>query len=139
MHYWKSCKSTHLITVHYKCEHYYRLHEKQVLQEYCEGEYFYWSLDNIIQKMLLKCNENESIDLLINIDGLPLEKSSNASLWLILCSNTKDNAMYLIGAYFGYEKPRDSNVFLQSLVNDLTRLINQGFCKDNKIIKITLV
>lgn len=108
------------------------------LSKVCEGEYFHWSLDNIIQKMLLKCDENESIDLLINIDGLPLGKSSNASLWLILCLNTKNNAVYLIGSYFGYEKLRDPNVFLQSLVNDLTRLINQGFHKNSKIIKITL-
>lgn len=87
--------------------------------------------------MLLKYNEN-AIDLLINIDGLPLGKSSNTSLWLILCSNTKDNAVYLIGAYFGREKPQDSNIFLQRLVNDLIRLINQGFRKDDKIIKISL-
>lgn len=104
-----------------------------------EGEYFHWSLKNVIEKMALKCDENdESIDLLINIDGLPISKSSNASLWLILCSNTKNDAVYLIGAYFGHEKPQNSNVFLQPLVNDLIPLINQGFCKDNKIIKITL-
>lgn len=88
--------------------------------------------------MLLKCDGIESIDLLINIDGLPLAKSSNASLWPILCSNTIDNAVYLVGAYFGYEKPRDPNAFLQSLVDDLIRLINEGFRKDDKLIKITL-
>lgn len=104
----------------------------------CEGEYFHWGVDNVIQKMLAKCNEIESIDLLINIDDLPVGKSSNASLWPILCSNMMDKAVYLVGAYFGYEKPRDRNVFLQSLVNDLTRLENKGFCKNNKIIKVRL-
>jgi len=89
----------------------------------CEGEYFHWGLDNIIEKMLLKCDQIKSIDLLINIDGLPLGKSSNASLWPILCSNTIDNAVYLVGAYFGHKKPQDPNIFLESLVNDLTRLI----------------
>lgn len=107
----------------------------------CEGEYFHWGLDSVIQKMILKCDNINSIDLLINIDGLPLGKSSNATLWPILCSSMTDNAVYLVGAYFGYEKPGDSNVFLQSLVNDLTRLINEGFRrddKDDKIITITL-
>ena len=51
-----------------------------------EGEYFHWDLDNVVQKMLLKCDTFESIDLLINIDRLPIAKSSNASLWPILCS-----------------------------------------------------
>jgi len=46
--------------------------------------------------------------------------------------------MYLMGAYFGHEKLQDPNVFLQSLMNDLTRLINEGFRKHNKVIKITL-
>jgi len=36
------------------------------------------------------------IDLLVNIDGLPLVKSSHTALWPILCSNTKDNALYIL-------------------------------------------
>lgn len=104
----------------------------------CGREYFHWDVDDVIRKMLLKCNKNESIDLLINIDGLPLAKSSNASLWLILCSSITDNTVYLIGAYFGFEKPRNFNIFLRSLVNDLTRLINQGFHTAGKVIKINL-
>lgn len=45
----------------------------------CGGEYFYLGLRNIIKKMLLKYDE-KYINLLINIDGLPLTKSSRASL-----------------------------------------------------------
>jgi len=80
----------------------------------------------------------EYINLLINIDGLPLAKSSHASLWPILCSNTINNTVYLVGAYFGHKKPHDSNIFLQPLVNDLTNLINEGYCYANKVIKIKL-
>lgn len=83
----------------------------------CGGEYFYLDLHNIIKNMLLKSNERY-IDLLINIDGLPLAKSSHAALWPILCSNTRDNTVYL-GVYFGYKKPENSNIYLQALVNDL--------------------
>jgi len=104
----------------------------------CKREYFHWSLGNIIEKMLLKCNPIKSIDLLINIDRLPLGKLSNASIWPILYSNTIDNAMYLVGAYFGHKKPQDPNVFLQSLVNNLTRILNEGFHKHDKVIKIIL-
>lgn len=83
----------------------------------CGGEFFYLSL-NDIKKMLLKSNVKH-IDLLVNIDGLPLAKSSHAALWPILCSNTKDNAVYLAGAYFGYKKPENFNIYLQPLVDDL--------------------
>lgn len=104
----------------------------------CGEEYYHWGLDNVIRKMILKCDDIKSIDLLINIDGLPLRKSSHATLWPILCSNITDNTVYLVGTYFRYEKPRDSNVFLESLVNDLTRLINEGYRENDKVIKIQL-
>lgn len=103
----------------------------------CGGEYFHLGLHNVIKEMLLKSND-EYINLLINIDGLPLTKSSRASLWPILCSNTKNNAVYIVGAYFGDKKPDDSNTFLQFLVNDFTDLINKGYCHSNKVIKIRL-
>lgn len=48
-----------------------------------EGEFVYLGLESIIKQMLAKNNEL-SINLLINIDGLLLSKSSNASLWPIL-------------------------------------------------------
>lgn len=53
----------------------------------CGGEFFHFGLHNIIKKMLLK-NNDKCFNLIINIDGLPLAKSSQTSLWTILCSNT---------------------------------------------------
>lgn len=105
--------------------------------EICGGHFFYFGLGSIIKKMFIKCND-KNIKLLINIDGLPLAKSSRASLWPILCSNTKDNTVYLAGAYFGYTKPNDSNIFLEPLVNDLTHLINEGYYYNNTLIQIQL-
>lgn len=103
----------------------------------CEGEFFYFGLNDIIQKMLLK-NNNSYINLFINIDGLPLAKFSQASLWTILCSNTVNKTVYLVGAYFGYKKPTDSNVFLQSLVDDLIHFSNNGYIYNENIIKVRL-
>lgn len=78
------------------------------------------------------------IHLPLNIDGLPLAKSSNASLWPILVSNTVHNDVYIVGAYYGYKKPNDSNVFLQPLVNELIYFINEGYFHNNYKIKISL-
>lgn len=87
--------------------------------------------------MLIK-NENTYINLIINIDGFPLAKSSQAQLWPILCSNTVNMTVYLIGVYFRHQKPTDSNVFLQSVVDDLINLISNGYIHAEKIIKIKL-
>ncbi|KYN01125.1 hypothetical protein ALC62_08080 [Cyphomyrmex costatus] len=107
------------------------------ISKICEGEYFYFGLNNIFKKMLLKDN-NTYINLLINIDGLPLTKSSQASLWPILCSNTVNKTVYLAGAYFGYKKPTDSNVFLQSLVEDLTNFISNNYIYNGNKVQIRL-
>lgn len=103
----------------------------------CGGEYFHSGLQEIIKKMLSK-NDDTCINLILNIDGLPLAKSSRTSLWTILCSNTVNTAVYLVGAYFGYQKPTDYNIFLQPVVDDLINLINNGYIHDEKIIKIRL-
>ncbi|XP_070171295.1 uncharacterized protein [Polyergus mexicanus] len=103
----------------------------------CGGEYFYLGLDNIIKNMLLRSYQ-KYINLLINIDGLPLAKSSHASLWPILCSNTINNEVYLVSTFFGDNKPQDSNTFLLPLVNDLIKLISYGYIYNNNVIKIKL-
>ncbi|KYN21196.1 hypothetical protein ALC57_06438 [Trachymyrmex cornetzi] len=107
------------------------------ISKICEGEYFYFGLNDIFKKMLLKDN-NTHINLLINIDGLPLAKSSQASLWIVLCSNTVNKTVYLAGAYFGYKKPTDSNVFLQSLINDLINFINNNYIYNGNKVQIRL-
>jgi hypothetical protein len=69
---------------------------------------------------------------------LPLAKSSQASLWTILCSNTVNKTVYIAGVYFGYKKPTDSNFFLQSLVDDLINFVSSGFLYNENIIQIRL-
>ncbi|XP_032686443.1 uncharacterized protein LOC116851274 [Odontomachus brunneus] len=103
----------------------------------CGGEYFHFGIHDIITKMLLK-NNDKYFNLIIHIDGLPLAKSSQASFWTILCSNTVNKTVYLVGAYFGYEKPNNSNIFLQALVNDLHDLINNGYINNGNVINISL-
>lgn len=78
------------------------------------------------------------IDLLINIDGLPLSQSSNASLWPILCSDIVTDKVYLVGAYFGSSKPKDSNEFLQTFVDDAINIIDNGFEYNNKDYQINI-
>lgn len=56
--------------------------------------------------------------IFINIDGLPIVKSSNASLWPILCSDSITKSVYIVGAYYGEAKPENNNVFLQKFVDE---------------------
>ncbi|KYN01126.1 hypothetical protein ALC62_08081 [Cyphomyrmex costatus] len=72
------------------------------------------------------------IMLSINIDGLPLVKSSSSQLWPILGSirNFFNKEPFLIGAFHGYKKPPSPDIFLKELlITD-----ENGFYFNGKII-----
>uniref|UniRef100_X2B2T0 Uncharacterized protein n=1 Tax=Capitella teleta TaxID=283909 RepID=X2B2T0_CAPTE len=55
----------------------------------CGGSYSYFGLESCLL-LLLETNaswarDNNSIDLIVNIDGIPLFKSNNSQFWPILC------------------------------------------------------
>ena len=98
------------------------------------GEYLHFCLLEQIC-MAIDCGLRQSIDatgvnnltLAINIDGLPLFKSSSKQLWTILgmiqeCSSTKP---FPIGIFCGTGKPNSVNDFLDPLVDQL-QSIEQG-------------
>jgi len=114
------------------------------------GNGFYWHYGvekciKLIASDIIILNKNvsnailpneETINILINIDGLPLTKSSNSCLWPILCSDTRIKKVYLIGAYQGNEKASDSNLFLSKFVNEINSLILNTYCYKNHKFKI---
>ncbi|XP_036146914.1 uncharacterized protein LOC118646990 [Monomorium pharaonis] len=78
----------------------------------------------------------EEIHLSVNIDGLPLAKSSKSQLWPILGSfrNFVNKSPFLIGAFHGYEKPAGVELFLHYFIEEATNLVQNGFTyADNNI------
>lgn len=110
------------------------------------GNGFYWHygiekcIKSIASERLLmnthQTSQEETIELLINIDGVPLSKSSNNSLWPILCSDTLVKKVFLVGAYQGNEKICDSNLFLTKFVEEITPIIKNKFHVNNKAFNV---
>lgn len=68
----------------------------------------------------------------INIDGLPLFKSSKVKFWPILGYLTMtQNAPFIIAIYFGRKDLQDLNTFLQEYVNEVQHLFNNGYVFNN--------
>lgn len=91
------------------------------------------SLTNFVNK--LPENRKESLDHLeiaLNIDGLPLFKSSSVSLWPILCSvvNVFPIKVFPIALAGGSNKPSDLD-FLNDTVRDLKILLASGLTVGN--------
>lgn len=70
----------------------------------------------------------DTIYLQINIDGLPLHKSTNAQFWPILglVANTTSRKPFLIGLFHGTKKPLD-RVFLSDFITEAKHLSREGF------------
>ncbi|XP_039303468.1 uncharacterized protein LOC105203270 [Solenopsis invicta] len=71
----------------------------------------------------------EEIHLSFNIDGLPLTKSSKSQLWPILgCfRHFKNKSPFIIGAFHGYKKPPEADVFLKYFIEEAEMLAENGF------------
>jgi len=83
----------------------------------------------------------DHLELQINVDGIPLFKSSGVSLWPILClvKNMTIKIPFVVGKYCGKEKPQSASEFLADFVEEACRLIKDGLTDiDNKTKKVTV-
>jgi len=103
-----------------------------------EMQYYHFGLKRTLKKMLWEhiqqYGPTNILRIFINIDGLPIAKSGNASLWPILCSNSVTKLVYIVGAYYGEAKPANNNVFLQKFVDEATFVINNPLIHDGQIV-----
>lgn len=76
-----------------------------------------------------------TIVLSINVDGLPLSKSSSSVLWPILGCLINYSIVFLIGAYHGYSKPNDAAVFLKDFVTEAADIVRDGLTHNGEMYK----
>ncbi|KAK5647965.1 hypothetical protein RI129_002857 [Pyrocoelia pectoralis] len=102
------------------------------------GEYVHFGLRDCIEKLLSQLQSSNcitTIEACINIDGLPISKSSGSQIYPILCSLFENrNVVNVIGIYHGNIKPNDANLFLQDFVEEAIDLTNNGFTKNGRVL-----
>lgn len=94
------------------------------------GSYYHFGIGACITKELMMENspisvaDIETVSLQINIDGLPLFKSSSAQFWPILgkLSTPFNSKPFIIGLYLGNSKPVDVHEYLHSFVVEMKEL-----------------
>lgn len=78
------------------------------------------------------------LDISLNVDGLPLFKSSCLSLWPVLCKiNLSPYSVFPFALCCGTSKPSDLE-FLDNVVRDLCNLMENGLDFANEKIKVNL-
>lgn len=109
------------------------------------GIYCHFGIERGITKLLnSSCHKelpkNLVILLDINIDGLPLSKSSTSQFWPILLAVCNDNVAsqdpFPAGIYYGHKKPNSVQEYMESFVKEFKKLETDGFLFNNQIIKV---
>lgn len=110
------------------------------LEQRSSMEYFYFSLQTQLFNHLSEFSKfyerfPDILNISLNIDGLPLFKSSNKCLWPILCSinNLQPSCVFPIALCYGCSKPANLD-FLKDTVEDIKALFqNKLVWKSQKI------
>ena len=83
---------------------------------------------SFIDSLPLEKDDIGEVSLQINIDGLPLFRSSNKQFWPILGRLAKpcDSKPFVIGLYSGDQKPTNVHEYTEELVTELENLLQNG-------------
>lgn len=110
--------------------------------EIAGGQYHHFGLNSCLEKLIIcqqkKVIVNNKIELLINVDGAPVGKSSEKSLWPILCSDKILKKVYIVGVFYGTSKPNDADEFIQHFVNEAVDYVTNGFTFNDQSYDITI-
>ncbi|XP_032689875.1 uncharacterized protein LOC116853111 isoform X3 [Odontomachus brunneus] len=106
---------------------------KYVIKTIEIGEYIHFGLCNGIKEAILEKQilPSSIIEVAINIDGLPLSKSSSNSFWPILGCIVPYGKVFIIGVYCGKEKPKNVNEFLHDFISETIDLYTNGIVINN--------
>ena len=110
-------------------------------------EYYHFDLLNAlkgaINKKFLPTNQAAiEIEIMINVDGLPIfSKSTSKQFWVILgiirgIDGLEKNP-FIIGIYYGLEKPTmGPNTFLRALINDIKDILENRFSHCGRLFSV---
>ncbi|XP_050525145.1 uncharacterized protein LOC126896421 [Daktulosphaira vitifoliae] len=114
-----------------------------VVKPISDGIYHYFGITQEV-KCILYSNKNlfKEFLLVVGIDGLPLMSNPPSQLWPIFgyFSNIDflKKSVFIIGAYYGTNKPKDCNEYLLDFVEELKHLYNEGIIFNNEKYTVKL-
>lgn len=97
------------------------------------GKYSYIGITRNLQQIFNAkpddaCFNSEQLKIQINVDGLPIFKSSNLQLWPILgiLKGMSCEKPFTVGAYCGCHKPGSVHEYLADFVDEIKQLQHEG-------------
>ena len=107
-------------------------------------EYIYFPLASQLLKHFKKYPPDtvrgaNSLEISLNVDGLPLFKSSGMCLWPVLCAivSMKPVVVFPVVLTCGKSKPKDLE-FLEDVIRDLDDVLENGLQDGGRLVEVTL-
>lgn len=111
-------------------------------EDKCGGQYVYFGIECSVVKIIAQKSKflesSKSVDLLVNIDGVPLFKSSNAEFWPIIC-RFSDFEPFIVALFYGASKPNSVDDFLEDFLAEYTELQRRHITVNGKEIHVCYV
>ena len=113
-------------------------------KEISPGLYYHFGICEGMRRTLLFQKSMESfskIGIIVNIDGIPLTKSTNNMFWPITgrVLEPVNGPPFIIGIYYGNKDPDDFNDLLEDSVEEVKDLCAIGFTFDSSILNFQLI
>ena len=121
---------------------------KTPLKDMEPGFYFHFGIKNGVKHILksydLKSKnvERKMLQIIVNVDRIPIAKSSGSQFWPILGMLTNVhcamNKPFMIGIFHGSSKPKDPNDFMKDFTEEMQALQISGVLLDGHQYKLEL-
>ena len=106
------------------------------------GRYFYFGIESTLKTMAskMKNSRHKTMTLQVNIDGMPLFKSSRSSLWPILFNvkEWKKGEVFMAAIFCGVEKPSPVHEFMEDFIHEMNKLETDGIEVNGVGFKVVL-
>uniref|UniRef100_L7LXZ4 Putative tick transposon n=1 Tax=Rhipicephalus pulchellus TaxID=72859 RepID=L7LXZ4_RHIPC len=81
-----------------------------------------------------------TLSLIVNIDGLPISKSSRRQFWpiLVMVKESRLRFPFIVALYEGEHKPQDLGSYLKDFVEEMSMLMEQGLTHNGKVFCVRL-
>jgi hypothetical protein len=113
-----------------------------VTEQIACGSYCHFGIENGVIPVITEwqLQNTEPVQLHVNIDGLPLFRSTNDQFWPILghLSNCRTSDPFVIGIFHGKSKPNDAIPYLKRFIDEFRKLQETGIVCNGKRFDIEL-
>ena len=113
------------------------------LNDISGGQYYHFGIQKCIEDYLSNTVETSNdtvLRLQVNVDGLPLFKSTNDQFWPILgrIENFGDRRPFVIGLFYGMRKPVDASSYLDPFKEEFNALRIAGIHHEGNHFTLSL-